>query len=233
MRSRKSLTATALLAALGITLLVAAPQTAVAENDAESAVLPGTSVSAEAFAASLDDAVLVTPEELRAYGVDESQITKQETAFDALTPDQLAQQDELRGQQDALASAYLADSGYVDSDGQLVDALTPADATVTPFAYGTGCTTATNLYRVRWVVPSNGNHAYVCTSPPAGTVNYSGGIKETVAINSGTTNGRIYYYWSKSGYYYWSVWRNDGIWHDFYDVLYYGGSITMYKVQIG
>jgi len=182
----------------------------------------------------LEENFIVLPEELRAYGVSEKQIARQQAKLDSLAPEVRARQDALRTEQDALTAQYLSGSGFVDSQGHTLAGTVPATAEpITPYAYGDTCTTTTNVYRVRWVVPSNGNWAYICVYPPAGTVSYSGGIDNVVAINSGTTNGRIYYYRSNNGYYYWSVWRNDGVWHDFYDVLYYGGTIEMFKVQIG
>lgn len=180
----------------------------------------------------LDENLIVLPEELRANGANDEVVTRQEEFVNSLPPDVAKQQAELREREDALTDEYLAGHEYIDSSGVTHPGTEPVDmGEVTPFAYGEACPTHNNVYRVRWVVESNGATTYSCFFPPAGTITTT--RNNVTAVNSGTTTGRIYYYRSNNGYYYWSVWRSDGVWHDFYDILYYGGTIRMDKVQIG
>lgn len=180
----------------------------------------------------LESGVLVLPAELRAYGVGEKEIARQQALLDSLSSDQLMQQAELRSEQDAITADVMAPHGYIASDGTVVEpdgTAAVGKADVTPKAYGDTCNINTAAkYQVKWRSQSSGAYGYVCVYGPAGTVTYTGGFGPVYAVNSGTLNGRVNY--QQDNNYYWSTWRNDGVWHDFYIIP---GSVTVFKVQIG
>lgn len=184
-------------ALLSLVLAAAALSPAVAHAESAPADLPEVAVP--------EDSVLASPEDVARLGGTAAEIERQRAAWDALSPEIRAQQEELHRSQDALfAGAWTnrtAHSPFASGTGK----------SVTPLAYKTSCTSGT--FSQYYKIDSDNKPMRCFTGAPGyydlTSYAYGGfGTTNGTRISTGThTCGRVYYYKGTFTQYYWSTSR--------------------------
>jgi len=163
--------------------------------------------------------LLVLPEEMTGGQFTAQQIAAQQTAIDSLSPAAAAAQDALRTEQ-AQYSAGAAEH-YIN-----VASLTKPS--MTPMIVGRDCSTSSAWYRLSF--RADGSNLTYCVAG-AGVWYMSTYLDGVKSLRAGSQRGRVMYRSGVEGGLYWSTWRGENDWTEYYfDEIY--GTIRVYRIEI-
>ncbi|WP_309617301.1 hypothetical protein [Salinibacterium sp.] len=188
---------------------------------------------------AVEQDLVVLPAELLAYGFSEEEAAAAQTLLDALSPEQLAFQNQLRLEQDKVTSSALVGNyfnslgewvpGDPDGEGPLTEVV---DAPIVNLKGGGSTDTVPQVpcqsgdYHVKFYHSEVAGYLWRCYSGLGSLTGIS--IPRVKSHYGGGYESRLFYH--HNGNYFWSVWRIGYTEYNFDELQIYG-SVTGYGVE--